>query len=235
MSEPFRFKQFSVNDNRCGQKVGTDSIVLGCWATADPVQSILDIGTGCGLLALMQAQRFPDAQVTAVEIDPTACEQAAENFHCSPWTDRLSVVRSNIKDFQQKAVFDLVVCNPPYFQGGIASVTETRKIARQDQQLRLADLGQAAARLLNPNGSFNVILPVDRTSEMTTAANDNGLYLVRRCDVRPTPDITAKRSLLEFQFAAAASVSHDEITLEQTRHQYHSDYVTLAQEFLLKM
>ncbi|MCL4108832.1 UNVERIFIED_CONTAM: hypothetical protein GTU68_050456 [Idotea baltica] len=235
MPQPFRFKQFSVNDDRCAQKVGTDSIVLGSWALANSVATILDIGTGCGLLALMLAQRFPKAQITAVEIDRPAYEQAADNFHHSPWAGRLSAVQTDIKDFRPDGVFDLIVCNPPYFQGGIASMTEVRKIARQDKQLTLVSLSESAARLLSPVGSFNVILPIDRTSELITAAKNNDLHPVRHCDVRPTSDTAAKRSLLEFQFQAAASVAYDKITLEQSRHEYHSDYVSLAREFLLRM
>lgn len=235
MSRTFRFKQFSVADDRCGQKVGTDSILLGSWATADNVTSSLDIGTGCGLLALMLAQRFPNSAITAIEIDPSACEQAQQNFQASSWSNRLTAVNSDVRDVTSTNPFDLIVCNPPYFETSLKPDDHSRATARHDDQLTFAELAEVAASRLNQSGRFSVVLPFGRASEFIHTAVGCGLHLIRRCDVRPTPKTERKRSLLEFGLRKVGSVVPSELVLEQTRHQYTAGYVELAKDFLLKM
>lgn len=232
---PFRFKQFSVDDDLCGQQVGTDSILLGSWATAPNVSGILDIGTGCGLLALMLAQRFSNAAITAIEIDQTACEQARQNFQASPWANRLTAQHTDARAFTSAKSFDLIVCNPPYFEASIKPSDESRTIARHNDQLTFAELTKTAATLLRQRGQFSVILPFDRASEFTDIAAKHQLHIVRRCDVRPTPSSEPKRSLLAYALQKPEADDFAELLLEETRHQYAAGYVGLAKEFLLKM
>lgn len=235
MSQPFRFKQFSVNDDRCGHKVGTDSIVLGCWATANSAAQILDIGTGCGLLALMLAQRFPNAQVTAVEIDKQACGQAEQNLRQSPFADRLDTVNVDVRRFRPSASFDLIVCNPPYFASSLQPDDDARAAARHDNQLTFSELTEVVVRLLNQRGQFCAVLPFRRASEFMDTATDRGLSLTRRCNVSPTPESEPKRSLLSFGRQEPETVEFSELLVEESRHQYAAGYVELAKEFLLKM
>lgn len=235
MSQPFRFKQFSVNDDRCGQKVGTDSIVLGCWATANTPTRILDIGTGCGLLALMLAQRFPNATITGVEFDSLACEQAEANFRQCPWAHRLTSANIDAKNFTSVNSFDLIVCNPPYFEASLKSDNTARSAARHDDQLTLADLVIAAATHLDRQGKFCVVLPIDRADELIEIAATAQLFLTERCDVRPMPKVALKRSLLAFGWQKSVTPVSNELVLEEARHQYSAGYVELARDFLLKM
>lgn len=235
MSRPFRFKHFSVNDDRCGQKVGTDSIVLGSWASANSIATILDIGTGCGLLALMLAQRFPHAQVTAVEIDKPAWEQAEQNFRQSPWAEQLDAVNVDVRKFEPSDSFDLIVCNPPYFELSLKPNNDSRATARHDGQLTFSDLTEVVVQLLNQRGQFSAVLPFDRASEFIDVATDRSLNLTRRCDVLPTPASEPKRSLLSFGRQRSETVEFSELLLEESRHQYASGYVELAKDFLLKM
>ncbi|MEP3481148.1 MAG: methyltransferase [Fuerstiella sp.] len=235
MSEPFRFKQFSVADDRCGQKVGTDSILLGSWATATNVHRVLDIGTGSGLLALMQAQRFSNAKITAIEIDSSAFEQAQQNFSSSPWANRLTATHADARQFTSVKSFDLIVCNPPYFEASFRSDHGSRTIARHEDRLTFADLTKVAATLLNQQGRFCAVLPFDRAFEFTDIATQHQLHLVRRCDVRPTPSSEPKRSLLAYGLQKTEVVDSKDLVLEESRHQYAAGYVKLAKEFLLKM
>lgn len=130
MTTHFRFKQFTVRHDRCAMKIGTDAILLGAWAAAVEPERILDIGTGSGIIALMLAQRFPTANVTAVEIDLAACEQACGNFAAAPFYDRLTLTRSAVQDFRSKDQYDLVVCNPPWIQRSLKSPDAARTMAR---------------------------------------------------------------------------------------------------------
>lgn len=232
---PFRFKQFSVNDHLCGQKVGTDSILLGSWAIAPNVSGVLDIGTGCGLLALMLAQRFSNAAITAIEIDTPAFEQAKQNFEASPWANRLTAAHVDAHTFTSAKSFDLIVCNPPYFEASIRPSDDSRATARHNDQLTFAELTKTAATLLRQQGQFSVILPFDRASEFTDVAAEHQLHIVRRCDVRPTPSSDPKRSLLAYALQKPEAEDFAELVLEETRHQYAAGYVELAKEFLLKM
>lgn len=235
MPQPFRFKQFSVADDRCGQKVGTDSILLGSWATADNAIRILDIGTGCGLLGLMLAQRFPSSAITAIEIDQSACAQAQRNFLNSPWSDRLAAQPIDARKFAATLCFDLIVCNPPYFEASLKPDNVSRSTARHNDQLTFAELANIAATVLGEQGRFSVVLPMDRASEFIDAAASCKLHLKRRCDVRPTPETAPKRSLLDFGQQRPHMIDSSELTLEVTRHQYTAGYIELAKDFLLKM
>lgn len=240
MTRAFRFKQFAVQHDRCAMKIGTDAILLGAWAEADQPKRILDIGTGSGVIALMLAQRFPTATVTAVEIDEDASRQAAANFCDSPFGDRLTVIRAPVQnlpiDGQSPRPFDLVVCNPPWFADSLKSPDSRRTLARHSDSLSLAELAAAAERLLGVGGRLGLVLPVEAADAFSELANGSGLCLVRRCLVRPTPQSSPKRHLLEFSNQkSAAEVSVQELVVETSRHVYSDGYITLAKDFLLKM
>ncbi|MCA9182656.1 MAG: methyltransferase, partial [Planctomycetales bacterium] len=157
MTTAFRCKQFTVRHDQCAMKVGTDAILLGAWSAAVEPKRILDIGTGSGIIALMLAQRFPAAYVTAVEINSAACEQACGNFAIAPFYDRLTLTHSAVQEFRPKGSYDLVVCNPPWFQKSFKPLDAARTMARHSDSLSLDELGAAASRLLSPGGVLNVI------------------------------------------------------------------------------
>ena len=240
VNDAFQFKSFSVRHDRCAMKVGTDAILLGSWASAVDPANILDIGTGCGVIALMLAQRFPKAQVHAVELDEQAANQASENFRDSPWTDRLSIIASPVQAFSSDDKFDLITSNPPYFNDGLKPPDANRAAARHDDNLPTHELMEAVARLLNDSGHFSAIVPCERAEEFEAAATYQNLVCRRRCLVLPTPTAPPKRVMLEFRRTDSnhvCDVASEESTLvvELERHRYSQEYAALAKDFLLKL
>ena len=158
-------------------KVGTDGVLLGAWAAGGT--RILDVGTGTGLVALMMAQRFPEARVTAIDVDEGAVEQACENVAASPFADRVEVVWSDVQSFVGQT-FDAIVCNPPYFANSLKCPDSRRTLARHSDSLTAADLAAAADRLLSSDGMLSVVLPTDVMAAFEAAVADKGFAVVRR-------------------------------------------------------
>ncbi len=233
----FQFKRFTVRQDRCAMKVGTDGVLLGAWCGVEEASSILDIGAGTGLVALMAAQRS-QAEIVAVELDESAACQAAENVKESPWQDRIKVVCSPIQSYAEQAGrgFDRIVSNPPYFQDSLKSPKEERSWARHTDSLSYGELVKAVAALLNPGGTFSVIVPTTEFADMERQASTVGLHCVRRTDVLPTPTTLSKRVLAEFSMAEDLDTKCDELIIEAAgRHQYSADYIALTRDFYLKM
>ena len=157
----FDFQQFSIRQDRCAMKVGTDGVLLGAWVPVEGAKSMLDIGAGTGLISLMLAQRSQEAKVTAVEVDEHAARQAIENAAASPFASQIVVEQQSIQDFsrQQVGPFDLIVSNPPFFSGGVISEQEGRASVRHTVKLSHQDLLRSVQKLLTEEGSFCLILP----------------------------------------------------------------------------
>ena len=194
MSDGFSFKRFTVSHGKCAMKVGTDGVLLGAWARGG--RHILDVGTGSGLIALMMAQRFEEAEVTAIDIEPGACLQARENVEASPFAVKISVVEASLQSFQGGG-YDAIVCNPPFYAGTLASKTAARTMARSAETLPFADLFRHAARLLADGGVLSVVVPAALRSEFDAEAALAGLFPRRVCMVKTVPRKAASRCLLE--------------------------------------
>ena len=207
----FTFKQFTIRQERCAMKVGTDGALLGAWADVMSTRRqphkpahILDVGTGTGLIALMAAQRNPDARILAIDIDPDAVRQAQENVGASPFARRIVVRQADFResallhDEKDGALFNAILCNPPYFENALRSPDASRSTARHSDTLTLDDLALSASSLLRPSGTLSVILPFERRRDMTVACATRGLRLTRETHVRTLPDKPPKRVLLEF-------------------------------------
>lgn len=178
-------------------KVGTDGVLLGAWARGGG--RILDIGTGTGLIALMMAQRFAGAHVTAVEIDGDAASQASANVAQSPFAGRIAVVESSIQEFCPEGKFDSMVSNPPFFTGSMKNPDSQRATARHADTLSYSGLFAAVRRLLAGGGEFSAVIPDDCLAEFTAAAYLAHLVLARRCAIRTTPRKRPKRYLVAFR------------------------------------
>ena len=160
MSNPhFSFKQFNIKQDRCAMKVGTDGVLLGAWA--DGGRRILDIGTGTGLVALMMAQRYADAEVTGIEIDDEAAAQAKENAAASPFSGRVRIEAVSLQTFTCDTPFDAITCNPPYYDNSLNCPDESRNTARHTTSLSYAELITHSKRLLTDDGTLNLVLPTD--------------------------------------------------------------------------
>lgn len=195
----FDFKQFSVRQERCAMKVGTDGVLLGAWANGG--RRILDIGAGTGLVSLMMAQRYKDAVVDAVEIDADAAEEAGENVAASPFAARVKVVNDSIQSFALHAAegaYDSIVSNPPFFVQSLKNPDSKRAMARHSDSLPFADLVHACCKLLSQEGVFSVIVPAEQLEPFLAECCLSGLFLSRRCAVKTTERKPAKRYLLEF-------------------------------------
>lgn len=186
-------------------KVGTDGVLLGAWAmhneqcTMNNGQcAVLDIGTGSGLVALMLAQRFPTAQTDAIDIEPSAVEQARLNFSHSPWAERLNAHLAALQDWQPDKRYDLIVSNPPYFRNSLKNPDKRRELARHTDSLPYADLLRCTSQLLAPQGTAALILPAETEDGIIRTAGGNGLYCSRLTRVHSKPGKPAKRILIEF-------------------------------------
>ena len=176
-------------------KVGTDGVLLGAWAKGG--QRILDAGTGTGVIALMMAQRFPEAQVTAIDIDEGAVRQSQQNVAVSPFAAQVTVLRETLQEHQ--GAYDAIVSNPPFFIDSLAAPDEQRNMARHTQTLTYAELMQAAYRLLSDDGELSVVVPFDYRQRMEDEAIFVGFFPSRVCAVKTTERKPAKRYLLAFR------------------------------------
>lgn len=197
----FRFKRFTIRQQRSAMKVGTDGVLLGAWAGVRPSdRRILDIGTGTGLIAVMLAQRTTEARITGVDIDDVA--EARENGDASPWGDRLQFVQQPIQQFRPAERYDLIVSNPPFYVDSLTSPDRGRTTARHTVHLAYGELLEAVVRLLAPGGRFAVVLPAPEGERFRRLAAAN-LRLQRLTTVRTTPRRPVKRVLMEFSLISA--------------------------------
>ncbi len=212
-------------------KVGTDGLLLGAWAQGG--KHVLDIGTGTGLIALMMAQRFPDAHVDAIDIDADAASQAEDNARRSPFADRVAVRCVSLQEYVAEREYDSIVCNPPFFIQSLQSPDSKRTLARHSVALPFDDLFRHARRLMSEDGVLSIVVPSDALSQIETAAVMNNLFLVRRCLVRTTRKKPARRLLLSF--LQKPSPFHDEEGVIQEAVNEPSEwYRNLTCDFLLK-
>lgn len=229
----FRFKQFTIQQDRCALKVGTDGVLFGAWVNYDGAHRILDIGTGTGVLALITAQRCATANIDAVEIDDAAAEQATENAAASPWSARVRVHRMDVRRMHASELFDLIICNPPYYAGYSTAVDERVGLAKHSDELLFPDLVAAVDRLLSAVGRFAVIIPLNREPELLALAAQVGLKPVRRCVVKYVAHRPAKRVLMELNRLGGA-IRQEELTIENTGpFDYTPEYRALISDLML--
>lgn len=226
----FQFRQFTVRQEHCAMKVGTDGTLLGAWARGG--QRILDVGTGTGLIALMMAQRFPQACVMAIDIDADAVAQAAENVAASPFADRVQVVQADVVCCPDITRYDSIVCNPPYFVDSLTCPDRRRTLARHDRSLSYRQLMTAASRLLADDGELSVVIPFDCRSRLEQEAALAGLNKVRQCAVHTTPAKPPRRYLLAFRMHPAP-IEEETGILEDTPGHRSSWYQQLTKDFYL--
>jgi tRNA1Val (adenine37-N6)-methyltransferase len=195
----FQFKQFKVNDDRCAMKVGTDGVLLGAWVNVTGAKTILDIGTGSGLIALILAQRTKaETIIDAVEIGEDDSQQANENVLNSPWPGKIEICQAAIQDFKSNHLYDLIVSNPPFFNNSLTPSASNRKAARHTSSLSYEDLLCSVSRLLSDKGTFASILPVKEGNTFITLAQFYGLYCNRQTAFFARDGKPQERWLFEF-------------------------------------
>lgn len=238
----FDFKKFRIEQDRCAMKVGTDGVLLGAWAEGG--RRILDIGTGTGVIALMMAQRFADATVTAIDIDAEACAQARENTSASPFANQVAVVHSSVQsfaaDFLEKSLkteslelFDSIVSNPPFFEQSLKNPDQRKATARHTDSLPFADLFKSVSHLLCDEGVFSVVIPVEKLESFSSNTYLSGFYITRQCMIKTTLKKSAKRCLLTFKKHLPTSVERTEFYLQNDDGTRSDWYRNLTENFYL--
>ena len=231
----FQFKQFTIHQERCAMKVGTDGTLLGAWAsTPDEACRILDIGTATGLIALMMAQRFPKALITGIDIDEDAVSQARENTLASPFSERITVLQSDVTKMDDTEKFDSIVCNPPFFDQSLKCPNQQRTGARHTVSLNYEQLTETAFRLLKSDGSFSVIIPSDYRSRMESEAMLRGFFVSRVCSIQTTPTKQPKRYMIEFTKHPVSKVVTEIGILNISSQERSPWYQQLTNDFYIK-
>lgn len=228
----FQFKQFKINQDRCAMKISTDAVLLGALAKSENPQRILDIGTGTGVIALMLAQRFPNANVTAVEIDKDAAEQALENFRESPFSARLEMIHSRLQEFSSIEKYDLIVSNPPFFPDHLKSQDSKRNKALHTDELSFEDLMQKVSLLLSDSGAFYLILPPRQMRSLEDLAAKTDLFLNSKTLVKDSEIKSVHREVCMFSFQKQV-INEAELILKDATLKYTDSYSALLSGFLL--
>lgn len=236
----FEFKQFSVTDQQSSMKVGTDAVLLGVWAEKEHADNILEIGVGCGLISLMMAQRFPDAQIQAIDIHKPSVEEAKQNFTSSPWAERLSVENISLQAYTTQTKYDLIISNPPFFNDSLLPQTSKKTMAKHTGNLSHADLAKHASKLLSAQGKLSLILPID--SHLNFSTIQNGLHLWRQLSIIPKEGKTANRILSEWRMKkeegegeGEGEVIRSSLTIRSLDNNYTEEYIELTKAFYLAL
>lgn len=231
----FPFLQFTLHQQKCGQRLGTDSMLLGAWTACEQSQTILDIGTGSGVLALMLAQRAQQALIDAIEPDGPSAEQAGENVASSPWPQRIHVHQARLQDWRPAGRYDLLICNPPYFDESTRAGSHARHQARHTDGLGRQELLEHAQRLLRPTGRLALVLPLRPSEAFIQRAEASSWQLRRQCRIRHSPAHPPSRLLLDLVHPAAAAdrppARLEELVIRGEDGKYSPTYLELTQSY----
>lgn len=229
----FRFKQFEIDDSLSAMKIGTDGVLLGAWADVADAHSILDIGTGTGLVAIMCAQRNAVARVHGIDIVEDAVTEARGNMARTAWSERLSAKHADVRMYNPDMRYDHIVSNPPFFLTTLHSPDAVRAMARHADTLTYDDLVSAAERLLNPDGRLSVVLPTDCAQQFRRVAFER-VWLTRIMDVVTREGEAPKRTMMEFRLSDAPLMPHAAcLTIQAADGSYTEDYRRLTEQFYL--
>ncbi|MDN3669581.1 methyltransferase [Echinicola jeungdonensis] len=230
----FKFKQFTIHQDRCAMKVSTDAVVLGAIANQENPKYILDIGAGTGVIALMMAQRFSNAHIKAVETDEPAYHQALENITDSPWKNSIQLDHKPFQEFlgQSQGQFDLIVSNPPYFPNHNKSTNAQRNLALHNDGLPFGDLIKGVNKLLAKEGQFWVILPPQQMKELEKIAKFFQLSPSHSIALKDRPDTKTLRLIQSFSYQNYPSKT-ETLCIKNEDFSYSEPYSNLLKDFLL--
>ncbi|MEN8117435.1 MAG: methyltransferase [Bacteroidota bacterium] len=230
----FKFKQFTIIQEKSAMKVGTDGILLGAWANVASTETMLDIGAGTGLITLMLAQRS-EAGVVGIEIEKNAAAEAQDNVSNSPWKNRVNILNQSLQEFaaSSEKSFDLIVSNPPFFVNNKKNNDSNLAMARHADSLPPGELLGGVLKLLKTRGRFAVILPVQQATDLIRAAEENKLFLVRLTKLAPDETKESHRYLMEFS-RNQDEIKSDRLNIFNVEHSdYTAEYKNLTRDFYL--
>lgn len=228
----FHFKQFSVSDDHAVMKISTDAVLLGAWSN-EAATHILDIGTGCGIIALMLAQKT-NAKIDAVEIDQATAAEAIQNIKNSTFGKQIHIHPISFQEFilKTKTKYDLIVSNPPYFKNLLKSKKEEKNLAKHDVKLTFEEIIHSAKTLLQSEGKLNIILPAYEGKVFSQIALLEGLYCNKILEVKPTTTKPANRLLMQFSFTKTQT-DRKEIIIRRG-NVFTDEYKLLTKDYYLK-
>lgn len=217
-------------------KVNTDGVLLGVWTNVDGAKTVLDIGAGTGLISLMIAQRS-NANITGIEIETNAADEAAQNVKNSKWSDRVSIQHISFQDFVTTSPnkFDLIVSNPPFFSNGVKNTNPHLSMARHNHMLPFSDIIEGTIKLLSENGMLSIILPADAAQEFIEKTRSKSLFLTRLTEVKPFTDSKPNRCLMEFGKVQVTLQKTEMSVFDETGKDYSKEFKILARDFYLKL
>lgn len=230
----FRFKQFTIVQDGCAMKVGTDGCLLGGWFDCSRSKNILDVGCGSGLIAIMAAQRS-DAQITGIEIDKDAAVQAKENADNSPWTERIEIINCDFLEYSTEKKFDTIICNPPYFVNSLKCDKSSRTLARHSDSLNNSKFFAKCAEISTLAVAVSIIIPCDILEEWLSAGKENIFYASRITYIKTTPNKEPKRVLVEFVRDCEKTTAESTLIFEKERGEYSDDVKDILRDFYLKI
>lgn len=233
-SGAFYFKQFKVEDGRSTMKVGTDAVLLGTVAEPEDAVSILEIGTGCGVIALILAQRS-NAIIDAIEIDRASVEQASENARNSLWKDRINIIHKSLKDYTRHAAknYDLIISNPPFFSRSLKSPCNKRNISRHNDELSFEELIHGSLKLLTQEGSLWIILPVNEGEEFMEMAGNSNLFIHFISKIIPKEGKSPHRIILQFKKTPIENTIVKTLVIRLHDNSYSEEYMHVTKEFYI--
>ena len=230
----FQFKQFKINQDQCAMKVCTDSCIMGAYTDIADAKTVLDIGTGTGLLTLMLAQRF-QTQFTAIEIDDLAYHQAQYNFNQSPWKTNISLQHGDIKQFALTApsTFDYILCNPPFYSNALKSPNKQKNLAYHNDQLSQTQLLDCVKKLLLPSGKFSVLLPIPEAVLLQQKAVAAGMFLIDSLAIQHNANKAAFRRIDTYAFIPTIKHNSQQLIIRNANNEYSKDFTTLLKDYYL--
>lgn len=236
----FTFKQFCVKHGASSMRVGTDAVLLGSWAEMNASCAsharVLDIGCGCGLIGMMIAQRYPDAEVLGIDIDVPSVDEARENAQASPFAARMEFLVADVRSFSDDLShghFHFILCNPPYYTEDTLPPDDRRSKARNSHHLSFAELASSVTKLLSEDGVFALVIPMQARDEFVGEALKNGMNLRRECRVQTTLRKAPKRVLLEFDLQRDNTTLLQTIILKNSDGGRSDEYSALCKDFYL--
>lgn len=233
-TRPFFFKQFGLHHHRSTQKLCTDSILFSRWVEVTADDDVLDIGTGCGIIPMMLAQKGIH-NADAVEIDHDSCEEAKENFEGCPWKERLRVFEDDIRTFAIKSEkrYDLIVSNPPYFTES-RPINTRKKLARHTDSLSYDELLDASSLLLKPCGRLALVLPSKESLSFIEKAEKHGFHLQKIQKIIPIEGKEPNRVNMQFSKHCSDVVTQS-FTIRCKDYSFTQEYKEYLKDYYLDL